>query len=67
MVINIYDLHDKITAERWEGLRYSPREIVRAKLVITDTAFLLDHSVVLAVVESVSLEELRTGETPQHF
>ena len=37
------------------------------KLVITDTAFLLDDSVILAVVESVSPEELRTGETPQHF
>ena len=37
------------------------------KLIITDAAFLLDDSVILAVVESVSLEELRTGETPQHF
>ena len=48
-------------------LRYSPREIARTKLVIADTAFLLDDSVILAVVESVSLEELRTGETPQHL
>ena len=65
-------MHDKITAERWERredsqLRYSPREIARTKLVIADTAFLLDDSVILAVVESVPLEELRTGETPQHF
>ena len=47
--------------------RYSSWEIASTELLITDTAFLLDDSVILAVVEGVPLEELRTGETTQHF
>ena len=35
------------------------------KLLETDAAFLLDDSVIPAVVECVPLEQLRAGETPK--